>query len=143
MSKSNLSKAFSDFIFRSRDFKTQGCVLRIMAASLKNGHPWSHPKGCLSSPGQDGPTCNIQSLAMLCLEAKTTGTCFRRTGKDSSHPYFSGSHDRGAVVVFPSTPLQSLQPSPISQNHNSSSNQHLPTANYMPGTWLSPFYVCI
>lgn len=73
MSKSNLSKAFSDFIFRSRDFKTQGCVLRIMAASLKNGHPWSHPKGCLSSPGQDGPTCNIQSLAMLCLEAKPQG----------------------------------------------------------------------
>ena len=38
MSKSNLSKAFSDFIFRSRDFKTQGRVLRIMAASPKNGH---------------------------------------------------------------------------------------------------------
>ena len=79
---------------------------------------------------------------MLCLEAKSQGPVLG--GLVETHPTLASLEIMIMVLwqCFPHLLTQPLQPSPISQNHNNSS-QHLPTANYMPGTWLSPFYVCI
>ena len=141
-----LSKAFSDHL------PDQGCY-----------NPGAHAqnRGCITQgwawPEALAPTEPSWRLRLLTqaawshlqyaepgyalLGGKTTGACFRICKYSS--PFTSLE-----VMIMVLLAGVSLTSSPhclcISQNRNNkNSNWHLPTANYMPGTLLSPFYVCI